>query len=157
MRLCTFNSCKLSLALSYLLLIAACVCGVGGRPPQTPVLREWAFGWKASYRADQERGVRWWWCVGRKGVQPSLTGCGTERKSQVLGRDQITFPFCLNYSLPVHSRDWLSFVSFWGAPPSSLSSSLNFTWALLPSLPPGLAPGNSSRLEVSSFPLGGRK
>ena len=77
-----------------------------------------------------------------------MTGCGTERKSQVLGRDQITFPFFLNYSLPVLSGDWLSFVSFWGAPPSSLPNSLNFIWTPLPS------PSRRSAWELQ--PAGGQ-
>ena len=71
-------------------------CVEGREATRDPTVEEnvpWAVIF-ASKKADQGWAVRWWWwCVGSEGAQPSLTGCGTERKSQVWGRDQVTIPF----------------------------------------------------------------
>lgn len=94
--------------------------------------------------------------MGSKGIRPSLTGCGTERKSQVWGRDQVTISFFLNYSLPGWCWDWSSFVSFLGLLPTAsepaLSSFRPTAWELC-----GL---EISGLEISRSPCsprGGRK
>lgn len=120
------------------------MCVEGREATRDPTVEEnlpWALIF-ASKKADQGQAVRWWWwCVGSEGAQPSLTGCGTERKSQVWGRDQVTVPFFLNHSLCGWRWNWPSFVSlleFLPAGSSSRSSPQPRLHLSPPSLPPRL-------------------
>lgn len=102
--------------------------------------------------------MRQWWYVGSKGVQPSLTGCGTERKSQVLGRDRVTILFFLNYSLPGWCWDWPSFVSFLGLLPAAAlvpppPNSLHFISAPEPALSSSQTVGLGTPAGWRSAPL----
>lgn len=137
------------------------VCVEGREATRDPTVEEnlpWAVIF-ASKKADQGWAVRWWWwCVGSEGAQPSLTGCGTERKSQVWGRDQITVPFFLNHSLCGWRWNWPSFVSLLEflpapAPAPAPPHSLNFISGPKPALSSSQAGGLGTPAGWRSAPL----